>query len=768
MKVLFVPSDNNMVSGAFRSMVTLNKILNEKFNVETLVVLPNKTGNGSALLDENNIRYTYIDSFNWIVKSDRELTQEQHEQMAVEKEQNECAIKRFVELIKKEHIDIIHINTSYSYVGAIAGLITRTPIVWHLREFLEEDQKRKIYDKEYGYKIIGKADKIITISKALHDKYENILPRDKLQVIYNGIDTAVFYKPHKEIFKSDKLIFVCAGSVNYNKGQDSLVHACGKLYKNKGVSNFELWLVGVCDERYQGIIGNVAQKYGIRDKVKILGPQKNVADYYEKADIAFMCSKFEAFGRVTVEGMLSGALMIGANKGGTVEIIKDKQNGLLYEQGNSDDLCEKIYYALTHKDEMKYIASNGRSDMYHNMNAERNALEINEVYKNVLKNHKNAKVYAVIVTYNRLEMLKKCLDAVLSQTYKSLDIVVVDNASTDGTDKYIKGLDNKRIIYINTGKNSGGAGGFYRGIKEAYIKGAKWIWIMDDDVIPQANALEELMNALKVVKPHKTSFLASCVYSPNGEAMNTPGVDLRSKNGYPFWYEYLDKGLVKLNAATFVSILVNADAVEKFGLPCSNFFIWGDDTEYTKRLYRNFGLAYLVGKSKVVHARANSVNLTIFNENNADRVSMYSYMIRNTLIYTREYAGEEAFNQKLINFNNDCKKLQKSDDPLKDKKIAAIEMGIKNFYKYDFESFRHRFEVFYTKEKSSDTYIEIEEPDKKYLKQAKRKRKIKDFFFYIPRKIKRVCLFYKKYGFKATISRIIKGKKWYGEEYNSD
>ena len=111
----------------------------------------------------------------------------------------------FVELIKKEHIDLIHINTTYSYVAAIAGLITKTPIVWHLREFLEEDQKRKIYDKEYGYKIISKADRIVTISKALYHKYESIFPKEKMQVIYNGIDTAEFYNPKKQIFNNEKV-----------------------------------------------------------------------------------------------------------------------------------------------------------------------------------------------------------------------------------------------------------------------------------------------------------------------------------------------------------------------------------------------------------------------------------------------------------------------------------------------------------------------------------------------------------------------------------
>ena len=94
MKVLFVPSDNNFVSGAFRSMCTLNKILNDKFKIQTLVVLPNKTGNGFKLLDELNIKYTYIESFNWIVKSDRELTKEQHNQILIEQEKNGDAINK--------------------------------------------------------------------------------------------------------------------------------------------------------------------------------------------------------------------------------------------------------------------------------------------------------------------------------------------------------------------------------------------------------------------------------------------------------------------------------------------------------------------------------------------------------------------------------------------------------------------------------------------------------------------------------------------------
>lgn len=696
MKVLFVPSDNNSTSGAFRSMAFLNRLLNEEHNMQTLVVLPSKEGTGVELLDSLNIKYTFIDSYNWIIKSDRDITQEDKEKIEKEKLLNNFAIKKFVELIKKENIDIVHINTTYSYVAAIAGYITRTPVVWHLREFLEEDQKRQIYDKQYGYSIIGKATRIITISDALYKKYESILPKEKLQVIYNGIDERDFYKPEKSILNNpEKYIFACAGAVNYNKGQDCLIKACG-LLKRRGIDNFELLLAGKYDERYRKIMMDLAHNYNIENNVKLLGPRNDVKEIFEKADISFMCSKFEAFGRTTVEAMMSGALVIGANTGGTVEIINDMETGLLYEQGNADDLCKKIQYALKHPEEMKTIAATGRKMAMQKYTAKLNASNIVNVYNDVLLSFKKAEVIAVIVTYNRLNMLKQCVNAVLNQSYKSLDLVIVDNASTDGTEGYVKSLKEKRIKYIKLKKNEGGAGGFHRGIKEAYIKGAKWIWVMDDDVIPDKFALDELMKATTIPKK-EASFFASTVMSMDNKAMNTPGIDLRSKNGYPYWYEYLDKGLVKINAATFVSILVNANAVAKCGLPCKDFFIWGDDTEYTKRIYKNFGEAFFVGKSKVVHMRKGSAALSLMTETDASRVGMYYYFIRNTLTFTEAYASQEAFQNKLKLFRKNIMELKKSQDPLKKEKIDIINRGIHDYLnkKYDYNAFENRMDVFY-------------------------------------------------------------------------
>ena len=111
------------------------------------------------------------------------------------------------------------------------------------------------------------------------------------------------------------------------------------------------------------------------------------------------------------------------------------------------------------------------------------------------------KVAAIVVTYNRKKLLLENIKALLAQTYRDLDILIIDNCSTDGTkdaiQEYIK---NKSIIYVNTGSNLGGAGGFQYGIKYASKNNYDNVWVMDDDGMPTPTALEELMKADKYLK----------------------------------------------------------------------------------------------------------------------------------------------------------------------------------------------------------------------------------------------------------------------------
>ena len=223
-------------------------------------------------------------------------------------------------------------------------------------------------------------------------------------------------------------------------------------------------------------------------------------------------------------------------------------------------------------------------------------------------------IIALVVTYNRKELLKECLNALMRQTRKLDRIVVVDNASTDGTIELFYGdgiFSNRGIEYKRVSVNSGGAGGFYAGIKYCSQLG-EWIWLMDDDTIPTNTALENLCLAMKKLEDEKISFLASKVIGPNGEPMNLPTIDSRAgTNGYSDWYMYLDEGIVKIRTATFVSLLLNCDAVKEIGYPIPWYFIWGDDTEYTLRATQNFGNAFLVGASLVVHKRFNAKQISV-------------------------------------------------------------------------------------------------------------------------------------------------------------
>lgn len=305
------------------------------------------------------------------------------------------------------------------------------------------------------------------------------------------------------------------------------------------------------------------------------------------------------------------------------------------------------------------------------------------------------KIDAVVVTYNRKELLVECIEAILNQIYKVDKVFLIDNASTDGTYDELKNrgiLDSKIIIYKRLEENIGGAGGFYEGIKEARKDNADWIWIMDDDTIPKEDCLKNFIDALSIING-KVSFLASAVYGIDNECMNTTEIsEFKGKNGIFQWHEYIKDGIVGIDVATFVSILINGDATKKIGLPYKDYFIWGDDSEYTLRLTRKYGRAYLVGKSIAIHKRTGSKSLSIFEETNMNRIKFYYYMVRNNYINTKTYYSKKAKIMFYIKWKKIVVKLLFSNSKYKFYKIKLINKGLRDaiFKKYNYKDFKNR------------------------------------------------------------------------------
>ena len=306
------------------------------------------------------------------------------------------------------------------------------------------------------------------------------------------------------------------------------------------------------------------------------------------------------------------------------------------------------------------------------------------------------KVEAVVVTYNRKEMLAQCLDAILVQSVEVDKIIVIDNCSTDGTPEFLEEkeyLHNNKVLFKRLNSNTGGAGGFYEGMKIARAMNPDWVWIMDDDVIPDKNCLEELLKADEVTK-EEVSFYASAIRNVEGIAMNVPKIFRNQFTKYTDWYQYLEYGMVQVVKATFVSLLINGKAIQKCGLPWAPFFIWGDDSEYTQRIIRDFGPAYMVGTSKAVHLRGSAEELSIVKETNLNRIPLYFYLYRNNLIGFWEYEnvlykflcmGKLGYDFLVVLFKA----------KYKGKKMKVILKAFYNFIfgKYDRKSFRERAKI---------------------------------------------------------------------------
>ena len=240
------------------------------------------------------------------------------------------------------------------------------------------------------------------------------------------------------------------------------------------------------------------------------------------------------------------------------------------------------------------------------------------------------KVVAVVVTRDRLELLKLALQKLESQTYPVKKIVVVNNASTDGTTEYLKTLTHKpQYSIINLKRNTGGAGGFYYGIKRAYQLGCDHIWIMDDDTLADEKALAYLMESLELLKEKNVGFVSSNVLYKDG----TPCLMNVSKT-VKRWNDFIEDGIVEIAHSSFVGMLIPARVVEAVGLPIKDYFIWGDDAEYSTRILRKGYSGYSVGKSRVWHYMNENVGVDIFSTPK-ERIGRFYYFYRNVTITDR-------------------------------------------------------------------------------------------------------------------------------------
>jgi GT2 family glycosyltransferase len=241
----------------------------------------------------------------------------------------------------------------------------------------------------------------------------------------------------------------------------------------------------------------------------------------------------------------------------------------------------------------------------------------------------------VVVTYNRLNQLKVILEHIKYQSYQYYQVFIIDNASTDGTREYLKAFvrANNQFHYYRLKRNLGSAGGYHHGMKLAYNAGVDYIWGLEDDSLPEMNALYSLVSSLSEVD-RKT-----CLTS---YTMHTFGRQF-------IYSEYKYERLIPKKQFGFASFFVPRSLIEDIGYPRKDLFMCFDDIDYSYKAHQAGYSIYMVRDSIVQHPDKdkNKKKSKLFGSaiSLMPKWKWYYYMRNGILVQTEDTVDKDQFNK---------------------------------------------------------------------------------------------------------------------------
>lgn len=378
MNVCFFSHAPNL-TGANKSLINLINELKKK-NVKALVILP-KHGIIEEALIENDIDYKVIRNYS-LLKKKNEVFNKRIVKLVVKRSINSIALIRLLWIIKVKKIDIIHNNSLATYIGGVVAKFTKIPTVWHIREFLEEDHGFEFINKKEMQNLLESSDEIIMISNSIKEYFLKKYSFKKINLIYNGIPSAEYIYKRAHVFEKEIINIILLGRLVEGKGQLEALIAINILLE-RGIDNFKLYIVGSGlekDDYENKLYDYIKENSHIANYVEFIPFTLDTKELRIRTDLALVCSIKEAFGRVTIEAMLANQLVIASNTGGTLELINDFETGILYEQGDSNDLAEKIEWSMKHRIHVRKIVEASFNHSLLNFSIENTADKIYEVY----------------------------------------------------------------------------------------------------------------------------------------------------------------------------------------------------------------------------------------------------------------------------------------------------------------------------------------------------------------------------------------------------
>jgi glycosyltransferase involved in cell wall biosynthesis len=331
--------------GANLSMVNLIEGL-KAYGVQAHVICPDE-GDLIPALAARGVPVAWL-PFEWWVSSQPSVTGAVRRMLT-----NVGHLRPIVAQLKAWKIDLVYSNSSVFSIGALAAWRLGLPHVWHLREFGNRDYDLWLdWGLPISRRIYNSANQTIFVSHALRQAFLGDTHPANSQVIYNGVASAEVFEARRAQAETlrgrvQPLTFVLVGRFRASKGQDVAIRAFADASRIH--PNMRLLLVGGAgntgDQGYFEQCQSLVSTLNLTDKVTFWGYIPDPERAFLAADVALMCSRNEAMGRVTVEAMSACRPVIGFDSAGTSELIDHGQTGLLYQKEEAGLTAAMLHYA---------------------------------------------------------------------------------------------------------------------------------------------------------------------------------------------------------------------------------------------------------------------------------------------------------------------------------------------------------------------------------------------------------------------------------------
>lgn len=299
------------------------------------------------------------------------------------------SVLRMEKYVTKRQIDIIHSNSSCIDIGMQVAVRTGVKHVWHFREFGKEDYNLEyIFGRERSVEYINQTvDAVVFISSVLEKAYMGI-DQNRTHIIYDGVDDNYILEYKPKHVNNRKFTFLIAGNLNSNKNQMLVLQAI-TLLEARGYKNINLVIAGDCTALHSSkVYKDKMCEYIHSNKlnnVKMMGFVKDMNTIRSKTDAEIVASVSEAFGRVTVEGMLGRNVVIASKAGANEELIEDNVTGLLFKSNDKYDLANKMEMLMNDCELTLRLQESGFLNAKKKFTIKQNVDRIEQLYTNLLE-----------------------------------------------------------------------------------------------------------------------------------------------------------------------------------------------------------------------------------------------------------------------------------------------------------------------------------------------------------------------------------------------